>query len=483
MSKNKKTIMWFRQDLRLADNPALDDAAGRGPVIPVFILDTDSAGHGVRLPGGASSWWLHQSLERLRDALGGLVIEMGDPETILSEIAEAAGADRIAWNRCYEPGAIRRDTEIKKALGDGGMHVESFPGNVLQEPFTVETQNGDPYKVYSPFWRAIRDRQVDEALPAPEVTLADLKGLGRSLEELDLMPKRPNWARGWEAIWTPGEKGAMDRFNAFLKDGLEGYGKNRNRPDLPNVSRLSPHLHFGEIGARQIWHRTRKAAREDGRLEKDADKFLSELAWRDFSHHLLYHFPTLPEKNWKPEFEAYPWVEDAAALKAWQKGATGYPMVDAGMRQLWQTGYMHNRVRMIVASFLVKHLRIHWREGEAWFWDTLVDADLANNSASWQWVAGSGADASPYFRIFNPITQGEKFDPDGAYVRRWCPELEKLPDEHLHAPFEAPADVLEKAGIELGTDYPRPLVEHRKARQKALEGYEAVKDARADENT
>ena len=471
----RKTIVWFRQDLRLADNPALHAASRRGAVVPVYILDEDPAGHGVRAPGGASRWWLHHSLTRLGEALGGLALLRGDPETLLAGLAEQTGADAVHWNRCYEPGAIARDTAIKTALGDAGLEIKSFNGALLHEPWEVKTQGGAPYKVFTPYWRAARELEVADPLPAPKPRIALPDGIGEALEAWALLPVSPNWAEGWEAHWTPGETGAHGRLKAFLDSGLKGYGTKRDRPDLPHVSRLSPHLHHGEISPRQIWWATHRRTDRDESLTKDAEKFLSEVGWREFSYNLLFHFPDLPEKNLRDQFDGYPWRTSEADLKAWRTGMTGYPMVDAGMRELWATGYMHNRVRMIAASFLIKHLRLHWREGEAWFWDTLVDADLANNSASWQWVAGSGADAAPYFRIFNPMTQGTKFDPDGDYVRRWCPELAGLPDAHIHAPFEAPADMLSRAGVRLGETYPAPIVDHKQAREAALAGYETIK--------
>lgn len=469
------SLVWFRQDLRLADNPALAAAARAGAVLPIYILD-ETVPKGREL-GGASRWWLHHSLERLVDSLGGLVLRRGDPAAIVRDLARRTGARRIVWNRCYEPWAIRRDRALKAELKGEGIEVESFNGSLLNEPWEVETGAGGPFKVYSPFWRACLQRPVTASIRAPRIELAAVKGLGDRLDDWNLLPAKPNWAAGWETQWAPGETGAAKRLEGFLEDGLLGYGELRNRPDLPNVSRLSPHLHFGEISPRQVWARTSFAEEADPRLAKDAAKFLSEIGWREFAYHLLYHFPEIPERNWKPAFDAYPWRTSAKDLKAWQRGMTGYPMVDAGMRELWATGWMHNRVRMIVASFLIKHLRIDWRAGEAWFWDTLLDADLANNAASWQWVAGSGADAAPYFRIFNPIEQGRKFDPKGEYVRRWCPELSRLPDDELHAPFEAPPAVLAAAGVVLGKTYPKPIVVHAEARAAALAGYEAVKAA------
>ncbi len=469
-------LVWFRQDLRVADNPALAHAAKQGKVACLYILDETEAPQG-RPIGSASRWWVHHSLKRLEKSLGGLILMRGDPQEILPKVVKDVGADGVYWNRCYEPYAIERDTAIKRRLTDDGLDVKSFNGNLLFEPWEIETQSGDPYKVYSAFWRACLKLKVEAPSRAPKIDVDKCKGLGDQLEDWNLLPTKPNWAKGFENDWSPGEKGAKQRLQEFLEQGLEGYGELRNRPDLPNVSRLSPHLHFGEISPRQIWSAVNLATDAEPKLSKDGSKFLSEIGWREFSHHLIYHFPKMTSENWRSEFDAFPWVKSGDELKAWQRGQTGYPIVDAGMRELWTTGYMHNRVRMIVASFLIKDLRIHWREGEAWFWDTLVDADLANNVAGWQWVAGSGADAAPYFRIFNPVTQGKKFDPHGEYVRRWCPEIAELPDAHLHAPFEAPAEVLKEAGVELGKTYPQPLVDHAKAREAALHGYERVKNS------
>jgi len=469
------TLVWFRQDLRCADNPALAAVAGLGPIVPVYILDETPPPAGRPL-GGASRWWLHHSLAALENSLGGLVILRGDPRSLVCELARACGATRVVWNRVYEPYAIARDRAVKAALTQAGFAVRSFNGALLHEPWEIATAAGGPFKVFTPFWRACLGRPVARPQPPPDVRLAALQGLGEGLAALDLLPRRPNWAAGFPAHWTPGERGALERLEAFIAGGLAGYAELRNRPDLANVSRLSPHLHFGEVSPRTIWWQVRAALETGDRTHtRDVEKFLSELGWREFSHHLLFHFPTLAERNWRPAFDCYPWLEPGAELAAWQRGRTGYPLVDAGMRELWATGYMHNRVRMVVASFLVKHLRIHWRHGEAWFWDTLVDADLANNAAGWQWVAGSGADAAPYFRIFNPVEQGRKFDPDGVYVRRWCPELARLPTEHVHAPFAAPARVLADAGVELGRTYPKPIVDHRTARAAALAGYEAIR--------
>lgn len=465
------TLVWFRQDLRLCDNPALAAAAKRGPVVPVFILDdTDTSWR----PGAASLWWLHHSLSALRKDLGALSLYRGDPTTILPTLVAEAEATAVVWNRCYEPHAIKRDTAIKERFKKDGVAVESFNAALLNEPWDIQTGSGGPYKVFTPYWRAAQGRGFAAAVPKPKKIDAHRLASSEKLDDWNLPPTRPNWAKGFAKHWTPGEQGALDRFEQFIAEGIVTYGEMRDRPDRPATSRLSPHLHFGEISPRQI-HARLAAGQDDKTKNAGIAKFMSEVGWREFAHHLLYHFPTLPDENWRPTFDAYPWRDSARDLKAWQRGMTGYPLVDAGMRELWATGFMHNRVRMIAASFLIKHLRLDWRSGAEWFWDTLVDADLANNAAGWQWVAGSGADASPYFRIFNPMSQGKKFDPHGDYVRRWCPELSKLPDKFIHAPFKADEETLKAAGVVLGGNYPKPIVDHDEARKAALEGYKKVR--------
>ncbi len=470
-----KTIVWFRQDLRLCDNHALFNACKNGEIIPLFVLDDHD-----RELGGASKWWLHHSLKKLATSLGGLVLRKGDPLSILQSLVQETNADAVYWNRGYEPHIVQRDTEIKSTLSHDEFDVQSFHGSVVREPWEIETGSGGPYKVYTPFWKANLKKGLPEPIHAPTtIQLASLDGLGEALEDWALLPNNPNWAKDWEALWAPGEVGANKRLDEFLQEDIKGYGELRNRPDLPNISRLSPHIHFGEVSPRQIVEKSyaRKSGIPD--YESDIDKFVAEVGWRDFANHLLFNFPEIPTKNWKPAFDDYPWRESDTDLKAWQKGMTGYPMVDAGMRELWHTGYMHNRIRMLVGSFLVKHLQLHWSHGEAWFWDTLLDADLANNTSSWQWISGSGADAAPYFRIFNPISQGPKFDPRGEYIRKWCPELSDLPNNLIHRPHEATAMELRAAGVELGKTYPAPMVDHKQAREAALAGYEAVKFAQA----
>lgn len=445
-------------------------------MVPVYILEEQQSRQ--RPIGSASRWWLHHSLNSLREQLPGLVLLRGDPLVQLKSLVAETGATAVFWNRCYEPETIERDKHIKVELGAQGLEVRSFNAALMHEPWEISTGVGGPFKVYTPFWRAALKRDVAAPLPKANIEALPQPAVSDDLDSWNFLPRTPDWAFGWQSIWRPGEAGAHQRLDEFVKNGLKGYSTLRDRPDRENVSRLSAHLHFGEISPRQIWASLNFMAESEPGLEGDRSKFLSEIGWREFSYHLLYHFPQMPKANWRPAFDAYPWRDNPDDLKAWQRGRTGYPIVDAGMRELWQTGVMHNRVRMIAASFLVKHLKVDWRAGEAWFWDTLIDADLASNVAGWQWVAGSGADASPYFRIFNPMTQGRRFDPEGTYVRRWCPELSALGKDVIHAPFEASDGELHQAGIELGVTYPGPIVDHVTARAEALKGYEAVKAAR-----
>lgn len=475
MSSTPPVIVWFRQDLRVADNPAFSAATDTGsPVLPVYILDDANAGHWKM--GAASRWWLHQSLRSLNESLGGhLRFLRGDASEMLTRLAERLDAAGIYWNRCYEPWRVDRDRRIKTELQKNGRTVASFDGSLLFEPQDVSKADGSPYKVFTPFYRkgCLGDAPLPRSpLRAPILPSFDESPLGNELDELALMPSK-RWYDGIAESWTPGEAGALERLERFLDEGIRNYKEDRNRPDLENVSRLSPHLHFGEISPHQVWHAA-NSLKAIGGLENDIDHFLSELGWREFSSYLLYHWPALPHNNLQGKFDRFPWRDDPASLRRWQRGQTGYPIVDAGMHELWQTGYMHNRVRMIVGSFLVKNLLLHWHHGEAWFWDTLVDADLANNSASWQWIAGCGADAAPYFRIFNPVTQGRKFDPNGVYVKRFVPEIAALPDKFLHSPWEAPAPVLAKVGIELGSDYPRPMVDLKASRERALDAFRSI---------
>ncbi|MCG8503204.1 MAG: DNA photolyase family protein [Sphingomonadales bacterium] len=470
MTRQDPIIVWFRQDLRLADHAALSAAVESGrPVIPVYILD--DAAPGAWRMGGASRWWLHDSLKSLSRSLADLgsrlILRRGESAAVLDKLGHETGAAAVYASAAYEPWARASEARIDPKL---------FEGATLHSFDQIRTEQGLPYRVFTPFWRAClkaeppaRPLPSPRSIPAPAGWPASDK-----LESWRLTPAKPDWAGGLRETWEPGEAGAHARLARFLDTGRVGsYGEGRDFPAHEKTSRLSPHLHFGEISPRQVWHAVSAlpGAGDGGR------QFLREVGWREFSIHLLLHAPHMPEAPLKADFEAFPWCEDAAALTAWQRGLTGYPLVDAGMRELWATGWMHNRVRMVAASFLVKHLLIHWRHGEDWFWDTLVDADLASNAASWQWVAGSGADAAPYFRIFNPTMQAEKFDPDGTYIRRWVPELARLAAAHVHVPWTAPREVLAEAGILLGETYPRPIVDHAAARARALAAYERIKKA------
>ncbi|MEZ5961382.1 MAG: deoxyribodipyrimidine photo-lyase [Hyphomonadaceae bacterium] len=472
-------IVWLRQDLRLGDNPALSAAvASKRPLILLYVLDDETPGRWKL--GGASRWWLHRSLESLgRDIAkhgGALTLRRGDPETVLPQLIEESGAGAVIWNRCYEPYAIARDTALKEKLNSAGVEVTSCNGALLFEPWTVKTKSGEPFKVYTPFWRAC----LQMASRAPVPATKRFNGFSGhissdALATWQLLPSRPNWAKGFEPEWTPGEAGALRALDVFIEERLADYPEARDQLGATGTSRLSPHLHFGEISPVQVRAKVEAATAQHSTLGRGPDKYLAEIGWREFSVNLLFHWPNLPEANWKSTFDAFPWRDDDLGFEAWTRGRTGYPVVDAAMRELWATGYMHNRARMIAASFLIKHLLIDWRRGEDWFWDTLCDADLANNAASWQWVAGSGADASPYFRIFNPVTQGERYDADGAYVRRWVPELAGLPDNVLHKPWEADASVLKRAGVALGENYPHPIVDHAAARARALAAFAEIK--------
>jgi len=476
MANSAPVVVWFRQDLRLADNPALHAAALEGrPILPLYILDDQNAGEWKM--GGASRWWLHQSLASLGGALQDeLVLLRGDAAELLPKLLRDIGADTVYWNRCYEPWRIARDTKIKAALSGDSITVKSFNGSTLFEPPSTNKPDGTPYRVFTPFYRrgclqnGIPPRRP---LPAPENIELFKSAKGVSLQELELMPV-VRWYDGIASEWSPGEQGAAQRLDEFVSHGLDRYDEGRNRPDQRYVSRLSPHLHFGELSPNQPWFAVLDAF-SGKELSADADRFLSELGWREFSYNLLFNEPSLPTDNLQRKFDNFPWRDDDAALGLWQRGQTGYPIVDAGMRELWHTGYMHNRVRMIVGSFLVKNLLLHWHHGERWFWDTLVDADLASNSASWQWIAGCGADAAPFFRIFNPVTQGKKFDPEGLYVKRFVPELSDMPEKFIHNPFEAPAEVLAAAGVRLGDDYPEPVVDLRSSRERALAAFKSLR--------
>jgi deoxyribodipyrimidine photo-lyase len=481
MAPAPPVLVWFRDDLRLSDHPALHAAATTGaPVICLYVLDEKSPA--VRPLGGAARWWLAQSLRELQASLqrigGSLVLRRGTAPSIIAEVARETRTSTMFFNEIAQRPHMAVADEAARALSELDIQCRSFPGDLLAPPSAIRGKDDHGLRVFTPFWRRLQGLGDPRTpLPAPRKLAAGPLLAGDQLESWRLEPSRPDWAGGLRASWQPGEASAQDRLEAFLAGGISGYSDDRDRPDRDSTSRLSPHLRFGEIGPRQIWHATRFAAAEQPRLARDVDKFLSELGWREFCRHLLFDLPDLAEHTLQPRFEDFPWRHDNKALHAWQHGQTGYPIVDAGMRELWHSGVMHNRVRMVAASFLVKHLLIDWREGERWFWDTLVDADAGNNPANWQWVAGCGADAAPYFRIFNPVLQGEKFDPDGAYVRRWVPELARLPDKLLHQPWTATPLELAAAGVELGRTYPLPIVDHKQARERALAAYAKVRSA------
>ncbi len=452
---SKPVILWLRRDLRLSDNPALVALARlKAPIIPLYIHDTRE--QGGPYPGAASAWWLHHSLKAL-DAP--VVTRAGDTVTVLADVIRETGATAVYWNRRYEPKAIELDTKIKAALKKDGLDAQSFKGQVLFEPWDIKTQSGGPFRVFTPYYKACLNHEamIGEVLRKP----AGIQWHGMKSDELGLLPAI-KWDREFYDHWTPGEDGAHARLHSFIDEAMAGYKTERDRPDRDGTSRLSPHLHFGDISPRQVWH---AALPHTG-----SAAFLREVIWREFSIHLLFNNPHLPTKPLQEKFAGMPWRTSAKDLQAWQRGMTGFPIVDAGMRQLWRTGWMHNRVRMIVASFLVKHLLLPWQDGEKWFWDTLVDADLANNSASWQWVAGCGADAAPYFRVFNPILQGEKFDPRGDYVRAFVPELKDVPDKFIHKPWDA----------KMRLDYPAPIVDHAAGRMRALDAFAHIRKSTHD---
>jgi deoxyribodipyrimidine photo-lyase len=479
MTPSRPAIVWYRDDLRLSDHPALHAASrAQSPVVCIYALDDRAPG--LRPLGGAARWWLAQSLRALQASLheqgASLVLRKGAAPKVIAALARETDADSVFWNDIAHAPQQALADQVAAALGETGVAAHRFPGDLLAMPGQIRNKQNRGLRVFTPFWRRV---QALGDPPKPLPTPRRLNGVTNlssdSLEGWQLEPTRPDWATGLRDNWQPGEASARASLEAFLDGGIAGYAGDRDRPDRDGTSRLSPHLRFGEISPRQIWHAARFAAAEHPRLSPDIDKFLSELGWREFCRHLLFDVPELATRNLQPSFDGFPWKHDARALRAWQRGQTGYPIVDAGMRELWHTGVMHNRVRMVVASFLVKHLLIDWREGERWFWDTLVDADAGSNPANWQWVAGSGADAAPYFRVFNPVLQGEKFDPDGVYVRRWVPELAQLADDLIHQPWTATPLELASAGVELGKTYPRPLVDHKAARERALAAYATIR--------
>ncbi len=472
MTANETVLLWFRLDLRLADHPALAAAAATGrPVVPVFVWDAQEA----LAPGAASRWWLHYSLERLDAALRAkgskLIVRRGPAAETLTDLAEETNAQKVFCHRVFDPTALEREAEVDRKLRARGVTLERFNGSLLFEPGSIRNTTGGPFQVFTPFWRACWNLRgaLREPLNEPKAISAPSKWpASLRVTELGLEPKI-DWAAGIRAAWTPGEDSARKRLRTFAKSAAGRYGEERDRPDHEGTSRVSPHLHFGEISPAQVWQ---AVAEQPG-----AESFLRQLAWREFSYHLLCAHPETVREPFQAQFRGFPWRRNRRRLEAWQRGQTGYPFVDAAMRELWTTGWMHNRARMVAASFLVKHLLIPWQDGAAWFMDTLVDADVANNTMGWQWTAGCGVDAAPYFRVFNPVVQGEKFDPQGEYVRKWVPELRELPTEWIHEPWAAPPLALAEAKVRLGGTYPLPMVDHAHARAEALEAFSAMKRA------
>lgn len=476
------TIVWFRQDLRIGDQPALRRAVDRGVVVPVYIWAPEEEGDWPL--GGASRWWLNHSLasldEQLRERGARLIIRRGPTQQALDELIEETGATAVYWNRRYEPAAIERDKQVKATLLSRGVQAESFNGSLLHEPWTIVTKQNAPYQVFTPYWKACLSANVaHETLPTPREAPFPAKApKSLPLDELELLPSI-GWDAGFYDAWKVGAPAAERRLQQFIAEAIGRYHEDRDRVDVYGSSLLSPHLHFGELSPRQVWAAVEKERAKSpavkSRIGKGAEIFLKEVGWREFAYHLLYHFPQTPAEPLREQFRSFPWRRSQKDLAAWQRGRTGFPIVDAAMRQLWTTGYMPNRTRMVVASFLTKDLRLPWLRGAEWFWDTLVDADLANNTLGWQWTAGCGADAAPYFRVFNPTMQAEKADPDGEYIRRWVPELAKLPTKWLREPWTAPAEELAAAGVQLGKNYPQPIVDHREARDAALAAYEKIR--------
>ena len=475
-------IVWFRRDLRLSDNPALQHAIqSKCPVIPIYIWSPEEEGDWS--PGSASRYWLHESLNQLRQKLerlnSRLIIRAGDPCEVLDDIVGSTKSQGILWNRLYEPFAIQRDSKLKTYFREQGLLVQTFNASLLNEPMNILSKQGTPYKVFTPYWKLCRTLEPPAPLAGEtkEVLSPDTWPRTQSIDSLKLKPKIP-WFNSIKKHWQMGENAAEEKLTLFLQDGLSEYPKARDYPASSGVSSLSPHLHFGEISPRQVWHKVINNEQELGYLtpRESTIAFLRQLYWREFAHYLLFHFPETPNEPLYEKYKKFSWLSGDEKLRAWQKGVTGYPIVDAGMRELWHTGSMHNRVRMIVGSFLVKDLLIHWGEGARWFWDTLVDANLANNTLGWQWIAGCGADAAPFFRIFNPVTQGEKYDANGDYVRKWVPELASLSNKFIHKPWQADKAELKKCGIELGVDYPLPIIDHADARKRALSALAELKE-------
>ena len=463
----KNCLVWFRKDLRLYDNPALDAAKNYETIYPLFIMDDDIFEN--KLLGGASIWWLENSLESLNKSIhNSLRFFKGDSFKIIPRLCESLKIESVFWNRCYESDRIKKDTKLKSYLLNNNIEVKSFNSSLLWEPWNIKNKSGSPYKVFTPFFKSGCLESPNPRLPIKKPERLSFKKIDINLEEyqFEYFFKKSHWSNKFRKYWQVGEAGAKNSLEKFLKFGAKNYSIGRNYPSTENVSRLSPYLHWGEVSPFEVWHKAKNKMSGENK-----SVFLSELGWREFSHHLLYNFPDLQNKNLKTNFDNFPWIKNEDLLEKWKRGQTGYPIIDAGMRELWETGYMHNRVRMIVSSFLVKNLLIHWKCGENWFWDCLLDADAASNSASWQWIAGTGADAAPFFRIFNPITQSKKFDNDAYYIKKYLPELQKLPTKLLFYPFEHDTDTLKQYDVILGHNYPYPIIDYSESRKRALSTY------------
>jgi len=468
------TIVWLRNDLRLSDNPALDAAAKRGGDLFLVYVLHEGVGRDLLL-GGASKWWLHHALIDLNEQLvakgGSLsVYHSEDLQDTMMTLCRQCGAGAVYWNRRYEPESMKIDSALKKYLNEQGFEAKSFVGGVLNEPQTIQNKSGKPFQVFTPYWKSCRGINIDEPSEFPEVSLSSLES-SLEIDQLDLLPSK-NWDEEFYESWDPTRKGAEQRLAEMKQGKAKVYSEQRDIPSIDGTSCLSSWLHFGQISPREVY----TALKDQGGLVHEG--YIRQLYWRDFAHHLMYHFPHSVRNSLRPEYDLFPWKPDVELVEKWRKGETGYPIIDAGMRQLWQTGWMHNRVRMVVASFLVKHLLQDWREGLNWFWDTLIDADLANNVMGWQWCAGSGADAAPYFRIFNPVSQGEKFDPEGEYVKKYLPELSQIPKKFIHKPWELGELELKGYGVSLGVDYPSPIIELKEGRKQALEAFQKFKELR-----
>lgn len=472
----KPAIIWFRQDLRLADNHALQKAIETNkPLLPLFILEDDNH-FNKRVLGKASLWWLHHSLCALQNDLPDLCLRKGNVIQILSQVIKETGAQYLFYNKPYGAHDTYEEDQLKLEFKNSDLRIISCRGNLLNDPQDIYNQSERPYQIFTPYWHECL-RKISPRLPVPRPNKIDtFKIESEQLNSWKLTPHNPDWAAKFTDYWQPGEQGAQQQLSKFINHSLCNYHILRDYPAKQGTSRLSPHIHWGEISITQLWHAIHTARMSMDISDNAIEAFSSEIGWREFSYYVAYHFPEISDQPLRQQFQNFPWLMNEAHLKAWQKGLTGYPIVDAGMRELWATGWMHNRVRMIVASFLVKHLLIAWQEGERWFWDTLVDADMANNAVNWQWVAGCGIDAAPYFRIFNPVLQGEKFDSQGIYVRKWVPELSGMPDSFIHKPWLAPQSILYESKVSLGTNYPYPIVDHKSARLRALEAYENFKN-------